>query len=113
LIVSPKCFLTDAIANDVVLVRNLKTKSNDAAKPILSTPLKPEGKLRISHGDSIDHDSLIGRQIRDAVPTLERGLYRIHQPSLAEYVKLSPRIVTPVGIFIQYSALGSSLIWSK
>lgn len=92
--------------NDIVLLRK---KGDDTATPILTKRLKPYGKIQTPRG-SIDQASLIGKSIRDVVPTNKRVEYRIHRPTLAEYVTLCPRIVTPVRILImlEWSAVYSS-----
>ncbi|KAI9737699.1 MAG: hypothetical protein M1818_005703 [Claussenomyces sp. TS43310] len=73
----------------------LLQKGDTAATPILTKPIKQSGRIQTPRG-SIDQSRLIGRGIRDVVSTNKKVEYRIHQPSLAEYVTLSPRIVTPI-----------------
>ena len=85
--------LTPATENDIVLLRR---KGSDDTKPILTKCLRPAGKIE-THRGTIDHSSLIGKEIRNVVYTTKGVGYRIHQPSLAEYVTFSPRMVTPVG----------------
>ncbi len=80
--------------NDIVL---LKKKGDTTATPILTKPLRSKGKIQTPRG-SIEQSNLIGKGIRDLVSTNSKVEYRIHQPSLAEYVTLCPRLVTPVRI---------------
>ena len=95
----PEFMLTPTTENDIVL---LKRRGNDDTKPILTKGLRPGGKIE-THRGTIDHASLVGKEIRDVVYTTKGVSYRIHQPSLAEYVSLSSRVVTPVGPSICYS----------
>jgi tRNA (adenine57-N1/adenine58-N1)-methyltransferase len=82
------------VENDVVL---LKAKSNDKALAILTKRLLPGGRIRLEGSrEHIAVDDIIGKSVRDLVATHRGTEYRILQPSLAEYVDLSPRIVTPV-----------------
>jgi tRNA (adenine57-N1/adenine58-N1)-methyltransferase len=78
--------------NDIVL---LKKKGDDTAAPVLTKRLRPHGKIQTTRG-SIDGASVIGKTIRDVVTTNKKVEYRIHQPTLGEYVTLCPRLVTPV-----------------
>ncbi|KAH8815930.1 S-adenosyl-L-methionine-dependent methyltransferase [Xylogone sp. PMI_703] len=75
----------------------LKQKGGHDAQPILAGPLQPDGRLKLDRGAYVAFNDIIGKGIRDVVPTSrERLFYRIHEPSLAEYVILSPRLVTPI-----------------
>jgi len=84
--------LTIVLEGDVVLLRR---KGNDAASPILTKPLRSVGKIPTPRG-FIETARIIGKGVRDIVSTNKDVEYRIHQPTLAEYVTLSPRLVTPV-----------------
>jgi tRNA (adenine57-N1/adenine58-N1)-methyltransferase len=86
--------------NDVVLLRK---KQDPSSNPILTKPLNPTTKINTSRG-SITHADIIGKGVRDVVAASKGALYRIHQPSLAEYVTLSPRIVTPVSRILSWLA---------
>ncbi|KAF1838717.1 hypothetical protein BDW02DRAFT_636148 [Decorospora gaudefroyi] len=44
----------------------------------------------------IDHADIIGKSSRQLVLSAKGTAFRILEPSLAEYVKLTPRIVTPI-----------------
>ncbi|KZF25020.1 S-adenosyl-L-methionine-dependent methyltransferase [Xylona heveae TC161] len=78
--------------NDTVLLRR---KDDLNAGPIFTGPLT-RGKKVQSHTGNIGHDEIIGKEIRDVVRTSRGKEYRIYQPTLAEYVTLTPRIVTPI-----------------
>ncbi|KUJ10982.1 uncharacterized protein LY89DRAFT_710606 [Mollisia scopiformis] len=77
--------------NDIVL---LKHRSSSSA-PIITNPLKPGGKVNLVL-DSINHEDIIGKAKREVVVSRKRVLYRIHEPTLAEYTDNSPRLVTPI-----------------
>ncbi|KAI9838526.1 MAG: hypothetical protein M1819_004834 [Sarea resinae] len=83
---------TTVAENDIVLLRR---KNDASATPILTKPLQRGGKIH-SHTGVLEHDAIIGKQIRDIVETNRDKAYRIHQPTLSDYVTLTPRIVTPV-----------------
>jgi tRNA (adenine57-N1/adenine58-N1)-methyltransferase catalytic subunit len=98
--------LTPATENDIIL---LKRSGIDDPKPILTNLLQPTGRIH-THRGVIDHASLIGKEIRDVVYTNKGVAYRIHQPTLAEYVRLSPRMVTPVWTSISFLECLRSLL---
>lgn len=98
--------LTPATENDIIL---LKRAGIDDPKPILTNLLRPTGRIH-THRGVIDHTSLIGKEIRDVVYTNKGVAYRIHQPTLAEYVRLSPRMVTPVWTSISFLECLRSLL---
>lgn len=79
------------LEGDVVLLR---TKASSRSQGILTKPLKSGNDIQNHHG-RIQHDDIIGKSIRDSIQT-KSASYRIHEPTLDEYVRLSPRIVTPV-----------------
>jgi hypothetical protein len=78
--------------NDIVL---LKHKTNPAAVLVLTHCLHAGNKIELVR-DSIFHDAILGKGVRDLVSTRKRVSYRLLEPTLAEYTDLSPRIVTPV-----------------
>ncbi|EOA81435.1 hypothetical protein ACJQWK_11045 [Exserohilum turcicum] len=49
-----------------------------------------------THRGVIQHADVIGRQPRQIVQSNKGATYRIHDPTLAEYVRLTPRLVTPL-----------------
>jgi len=62
---------------------------------ILTKPLQI-GKRTESHRGAFCHDDIIGKRARDVVKSSAGRDARIHAPTLAEYVTLTPRLVTPV-----------------
>ena len=79
--------------------------------PLLTKPLKEGGKTDVRRG-VLQHDQIIGKTVRDMVQAY-KGLcvclflvfdklifigpeYRLGQPTLDEYVTMTPRLVTPV-----------------
>lgn len=78
-------------AGDIVLLRDKKDASHDG------TLIKLEpSKITGTHRGSIKHVDIIGKQPRQIVQSSRGTSYRIHEPTLAEYVRLTPRLVTPV-----------------
>lgn len=55
-----------------------------------------ESKTIDTHNGRIDHSDIIGKQQRQIVRSSKGNAYRIHEPTLADYVRLTPRLVTPV-----------------
>ena len=92
-----RIWLTNRTEGDYVL---LEEKRQTGTKELL-VKLKPSGALN-THRGIIQHDEIIGKQTRQLVRT-SRGLYRIHEPTLADYVRLTPRLVTPVRLKTRYT----------
>lgn len=76
---------------DVVLLREKRLASHEG----ILVKLK-EAKRTATHRGNIQHSDVIGKSLRQIVSTSKGVDYRIHEPTLAEYVRLTPRIVTPV-----------------
>lgn len=75
---------------DVVLLRPKK----DAAD---GTLLKLQAaKTTHTHRGVVQHTDVIGKESRQIVRSSKGFEYRVHEPTLAEYVRLTPRLVTPV-----------------
>jgi tRNA (adenine57-N1/adenine58-N1)-methyltransferase len=53
-------------------------------------------KVAHTHRGVIKHEDIIGMEPRQLVVSSKGSSSRIHEPTLAEYVRLTPRIVTPV-----------------
>ena len=53
-------------------------------------------KTTHSHRGVINHSNIIGTEARQIVRSSKGYEYRVYEPTLAEYVRLTPRIVTPV-----------------
>lgn len=62
----------------------------------LSKPLIQDGRIDLSRGH-IAHNDIIGRETTPFFTRSSKGrLFRIEQPTLSQYLTLTPRIVTPV-----------------
>ncbi|KAI9858615.1 MAG: hypothetical protein M1813_007420 [Trichoglossum hirsutum] len=86
--------LTGAIAaNDVVALR--PKRSSDKSSLRLTVPLAPGGRIQ-SHNGFINHDDIIGKLPRETVTTNKGHEFTVHRPTLAEYIELTPRRVTPI-----------------
>ncbi|KAK8191568.1 adenine-N(1)--methyltransferase-like protein [Phyllosticta capitalensis] len=87
---APKQF----VEGDVVLLRDKRKPDNDG---ILTYALKSGGQVRQTSfaGRPVTHNEIIGKSPRDVIHTT-RTSFRLHEPTLEEYVRLSPRIATPI-----------------
>lgn len=83
---------TTPAEGDIVLLRPTRDPDNDG---ILTKPLQPDHTIH-THRGTLLHSSIIGRRVREVVATSKGINYRLHEPTLAEYVRLTPRLVTPV-----------------
>jgi len=94
------------LEGDIVL---LTRKRDDGIKQILTRPLRAGDKIQLQKDDWTYADKLIGRNIQDFVISAARAKdkmkkYKILQPSLGEYVRFSPRIVTPASIWPRFES---------
>lgn len=68
----------------------------------LSNPLIQNSRIELSRGHIL-HNDIIGKE--SSKPFFARSskgrLFRIEQPTLAQYITLTPRVVTPVSQFIR------------
>ena len=71
---------------------------DDASRHIFTKPLRSGRKIETRWG-TFTHESLIGQATRDTVTSSTGKDFRIHIPTLEEYVLLTPRLVTPVSRF--------------
>lgn len=55
-------------------------------------------KTTATHRGGIKHADVIGKEPRQLVQSSRGTSYRIHEPTLAEYVRFTPRLVTPVRV---------------
>lgn len=62
----------------------------------LTTPLRPDAKVKLSYGASIEASELIGRQILDRVADSKGNPVTLYEPTLASYIINSERMATPV-----------------
>lgn len=76
---------------DIVILRQKLNQDNI----IVSKPLNPANKISTHKGD-ISHADIIGKSPRDLVTSSAGHEYRVHTITLAEYVNLTRRLVTPV-----------------
>ena len=81
-----------AAEGDILILRPKQFTDQDG---LLTKPLSPSTTIH-THRGTISHTSLIGLHPRDIVTTSKGIEYRVHEPTLAEYVRLSKRLVTPV-----------------
>lgn len=75
---------------DVVLLR-AKQDTIDGRLVKLQT-----SKTENTHRGVVDHTNIIGKAARQVVRSSKGFEFRVHEPTLAEYVRLTPRLVTPV-----------------
>ncbi|CAN9243005.1 unnamed protein product [Alternaria alternata] len=78
------------IDGDVVLLREAK-ETQDGRLVKLQAP-----KSTGTHKGVIKHEDVIGKEPRQIVHSHKGASFRIHDPTLAEYVRLTPRLVTPI-----------------
>ncbi|KAF2709614.1 hypothetical protein K504DRAFT_467577 [Pleomassaria siparia CBS 279.74] len=76
---------------DVVILREKRDSSNDGTLIKLQS-----SKVVHNHRGTINHSDIIGKQPRQTTNSSKGTTFRIHEPTLAEYVRLTPRLVTPV-----------------
>ncbi|KEQ76943.1 hypothetical protein M436DRAFT_69872 [Aureobasidium namibiae CBS 147.97] len=83
--------LTTFVERDVVILRQKNNQDNT----IVSKPLNPANRISTHKGD-ISHADIIGKSPRDLVTSSAGHEYRIHTITLAEYVNMTRRLVTPI-----------------
>ncbi|KAF2651249.1 S-adenosyl-L-methionine-dependent methyltransferase [Lophiostoma macrostomum CBS 122681] len=76
---------------DVVILRDKKDASHDGTLVKLR-----QANSTSNHRGIIKHADIIGKEPRQIVNSSKGTSYRIHEPTLAEYVRLTPRLVTPI-----------------
>ncbi|RPA78666.1 hypothetical protein BJ508DRAFT_363682 [Ascobolus immersus RN42] len=88
-----RCFSTHDVyqEGDYVLAKSLK----DQSKTFLFGPLKQDKKQGTHQGD-ITHAQIIGKSVREIIMTHKGKPYRLHTPTLEEYVSRVKRLVTPI-----------------
>lgn len=75
---------------DVVLLRPKKDAVDGTLVKLQAA------KTTQTHRGVIEHANVIGKETRQIVRSSKGFEYRVHEPTLAEYVRLTPRLVTPV-----------------
>jgi tRNA A58 N-methylase Trm61 len=78
------------VEGDVVLLREKKDAHDGMIVKLQAS------KTLHSHRGVVQHTDIIGKEPRQLVTSSKGSSYRIHEPTLAEYVRLTPRLVTPV-----------------
>jgi tRNA A58 N-methylase Trm61 len=73
----------------------IKELSSDPKPKLIRKPLKP-ASVAETHKGSIKHDDIIGARLNAVVKTSKGSKYTVHEPTLAEYVTLTSRLVAPV-----------------
>lgn len=89
--------LATFVERDIVILRQKLNQDNI----IVSKPLNPANKISTHKGD-ISHADIIGKSPRDLVTSTAGHDYRIHTITLAEYVSMTRRLVTPVSVTSAY-----------
>lgn len=84
---------------DVVLLRDRKNASHEGTLVKLQSSTSTH-----THRGIIPHSGIIGKKPRQLVQSSKGASYRIHEPTLAEYVRLTPRLVTPVRLMLSIYA---------
>lgn len=90
----PKLLLTATAIHtegDYVLLRS----KNDSSQDGTLVRLKKD-KVLHGHRGALAHNDIISKQPRQVVQTHKGTSIRLHEPTLAEYIRLTPRLVTPV-----------------
>ncbi|KAF9699254.1 hypothetical protein EKO04_002941 [Ascochyta lentis] len=75
---------------DTVLLRDKKDTSDGNLFRLQAA------KSAHAHRGTIEHADIIGKEPRQIVRSSKGLEYRVHEPTLAEYVRLTPRLVTPL-----------------
>ncbi|KAF2270818.1 S-adenosyl-L-methionine-dependent methyltransferase [Lojkania enalia] len=88
---SAACLYRAFEEGDYVLLRDKKDASHEGLLLKLRS-----SKTTVTHRGRIEHSSIIGKQRRQLVNSSRGTAYRIHEPTLADYVRLTPRLVTPL-----------------
>ncbi|UNI22530.1 hypothetical protein JDV02_008411 [Purpureocillium takamizusanense] len=90
-----RCFSTDQTIkeHDVLVLRQQGAKY---AKWHLTAPLRPDSKVKLSYGESLSGDQLIGRRVLDVVRDSGGKNVVLHEATLATYIINSARMATPI-----------------
>lgn len=83
---------------DSVLLNN----SKDPSKSSFFVQKLDASKVVHGHVGKIAHADVIGRSPRDTVTSSKNVWFRLVRPTLDDYVRLTPRLVTPVRLIAQH-----------
>ncbi|RMZ72259.1 trna (adenine-n(1)-)-methyltransferase [Pyrenophora seminiperda CCB06] len=75
---------------DVVLLREKRDTHDGRLVTLKAT------KSTHTHRGIVQHADVIGKEPRQIVQSSKGATYRVIEPTLAEYVRLTPRLVTPI-----------------
>ncbi|KAL1796257.1 hypothetical protein ACET3X_004797 [Alternaria dauci] len=87
---SSSCLCRAFQEGDVVLLR--ESKETHDGRLVKLQASKSTG----THRGVIKHQDVIGKEPRQMVNSHKGAPFRVHEPTLAEYVRLTPRLVTPI-----------------
>ncbi|KAH7198726.1 S-adenosyl-L-methionine-dependent methyltransferase [Fusarium flagelliforme] len=79
--------------NDVLFLRQKGTKG---PKWHLTSPLRPDARIRLGYGASVSASDLIGRRILDSIVDSSNRKVDILEPTLGSYILNSERMATPI-----------------
>ncbi|KAL6705901.1 hypothetical protein ACN47E_006361 [Coniothyrium glycines] len=79
-------------AGDMVLLREKRDTRTDGTLILL----QPDTATTNTHRGILTHADVIGKHPRQTVTSSRGDTFRIYEPTLAEYVRLTPRLVTPI-----------------
>jgi hypothetical protein len=98
---------------DNVILEPVKLLSKGRQSPsVFSKPLKPTLRIETHRGVFLGSD-ILGKNVRDIVSTSNGSEFRIMEPTLADYVCLTPRQVTPVRTYLIGKAHTLQLIFDR
>jgi hypothetical protein len=87
---------------DVVILREKRASRGHSNEGVLTK--LGQSKTLNTHRGVVQHSDIIGKQPRQVVQSSKGTVFRLHEPTLGEYVRLTPRLVTPVRFPPYYSA---------
>ncbi|KAL2048498.1 hypothetical protein N7G274_000410 [Stereocaulon virgatum] len=82
-------------SSDVIQAGDRVLLQKGGRDPILSKVLRHQGWHNLQYGH-VKHTDIIGKRTRDTVTTSRGEVYRLYLPTLADYIKMTPRLVTPI-----------------
>lgn len=87
----------DCVDGSSVILRDKRDASHEGKLIRLGA-----SKTTASHRGIIKHADIIGKEPREFVQASNGSTFRLHEPTLAEYIRLTPRLVTPVRHLISF-----------